>query len=148
MIKQWNVRNYSQQLTLLLIALLLFATWALTGFGKITAGEVPGWFTERFGNTFLMSFPGPWLSFYSIAFFETLAAVLALISILRLEFMGSRPAHFLKASLVGSMLCFLQLGFGQRLIAGHDDAAKLFFYFTGTAVLLLVVDHLKKDLHS
>lgn len=129
----------AQSLVVLSITLLYAMTWSLAGFPKLFGGGVPPWFGETFGNTFLASFPGLWLSFYSIAVGEVIAALLAIGSLLRREFLEGRDRPLFIATLVVSLFLFLQLGFGKRLIADHEGAAQLFYYFIATLIPLSLV---------
>jgi hypothetical protein len=129
---------------LLPVHLLLLITWALPGLGKLLGPGVPQGFADTFGATFLGTFPGITVSFYSIALLETFAAALALISLFRREFLPGRGLTWLKASLVTSLFIFVQLGFGKRLIQEHGDAATLFLYFCGTVVILFYVESQEK----
>jgi len=131
--------NTTRSAALLAITLLIGTTWGMAGVPKLLGGGVPPWFEETFGQTFLSSFPGMWASFYSIALLETLLALGAIGALLRGEFLAGRTPSWLAATLAGSLFAFLQLGFGKRLIADHDDAAKLFLYFAGTLVMLWYV---------
>jgi hypothetical protein len=124
---------------LLSILLLFLVTWGLAGPKKLFSSGVPEWFTGKFGETFLATVPGMWVSFYSVALFETVAALLALIALVRLEFLPRRALDFTYATVVASLLIFVQLGFGMRLVADHAGAASLFFYFGATLVTLLFV---------
>lgn len=90
----------------------------------------------RFGETFLAQFPGMWVSFFSIAAGEALAALLALVAVVRLEFLPGRDRSFTLATIVLSLLLFVQLGFGLRLVGDNAGAANLFFYFGATLVAL------------
>lgn len=123
----------------LLSILLLFATtWGMAGPGKLLSGP-PEWFSGKFGTTFLATFPGLTVSFYSLALGEVAAAVLALLALLRLEFLPGRSTAFTQWMLVLSLLLFVQLGFGQRLVQEFNSAASLFFYFGATLLALTYV---------
>ena len=125
--------------TLLAINLLVLGTWALAGPAKFGGGGVPQWFVDSFGKSFLATFPGMAAAYYSIAIMETLAAVMAVIALVKGEFLSRQETLWLQGTLVLSLLIFVQLGFGQRLIGDFDKAAMLFHYFTGTAVCLVLV---------
>lgn len=131
--------------TLLAINLLLLSTWALAGPTKFGGGGVPQWFVDSFGKSFLATFPGMAVAYYSIAILETVAAVTALGALVKGEFVRQIRPIWLEATLVLSLIIFVQLGFGQRLIGDFDKAAMLFNYFAGTAVCLLLVKNLRKE---
>ncbi len=125
----------------LLSILLLFAsTWGLAGIGKLISG-MPPWFGETFGKTFLATFPGLTISYYSLAIGETVAFLLALVALVRLEFLPGRSKIITQVMLVISLALFLKLGFGQRLVKEFDSAASLFFYF---GVTLLALDFVRR----
>lgn len=121
-------------------ALLLAVTWVIPAYNKLSAGGVPPFFTERFGNTFLASFPGIPASFYLIAIAEAIAGLLAILSIVTGEFLGKRGAPLLKVATLFSLLIFIKLGFGLRLVGDNDGAASLFQYTVGGLVLVLVLE--------
>lgn len=123
---------------LLAILLLFLSTWGLAGPGKLTSAP-PAWFADKFGPTFLGTFPGITASYYSIALGETLAALLALVALVRLEFLPGRPTVVTQWMLVLSLFIFAQLGFGQRLVQEFNSAASLFFYFGATLLALVYV---------
>ena len=124
------------------VAALLLFTWGLTGPGKLTAGGVPEWFSGQFGQTFLARFPGLAASYYSIALLETVGAILAAGALLRGEWLPGRSAFVLRLALAHSLLVFVQLGFGKRLVSDHDGAHDLFMYAAAALVMLLAVDRL------
>ena len=130
--------------TLLAINLLVLGTWVLAGPAKF-GGGVPQWFVDSFGKSFLATFPGMAAAYYSIAIMETLAAVMAVIALVKGEFLSRQETLWLQGTLVLSLLIFVQLGFGQRLIGDFDKAAMLFHYFTGTAACLLLVRNLRSE---
>lgn len=136
-ILRYHMTSIVRSSVFVLIGILLAFTWGLPGFAKLFGSGVPNWFNEQFGKTFLATFPGMTVSFYSIAVLECIAAVLAAASLLRGEFLPGRSATILKITLLLSMAIFVQLGFGRRLIESHDDAHSLFMYATATLVLLM-----------
>lgn len=127
------------------IQLLLLITWAFAGLGKFFGGGVPTSFADSFGPTILGKFPGVAVSFYSLAALETIAGILVLVSICLGEFSPKRSKAWLKASIVLSLLLFVQLGFGTRLIGDYAGSASLFFYFAGTLVMLFYVEAQEKS---
>ena len=137
--------NFIRAGTLLSINLLFLTMWALAGPAKFGSGGVPQWFVDSFGKSFLTAFPGLAVAYYSIAILETLAAVTAMIALVKGEFLSRQETLWLQGTLVLSLLIFVQLGFGQRLIGDFDKAAMLFHYFTGTAVCLLLVRNLRPE---
>ncbi len=131
--------------TLLAVNLLFLSTWALAGPTKFGSGGVPQWFVDSFGKSVLGAFPGMAVAYYSIAMLETLAAATALVALVKGEFLREARLVWLEGTLVLSLLIFVQLGFGQRLIGDFDKAAMLCHYFAGTAVCLLLVRNVRME---
>jgi hypothetical protein len=123
---------------LLAINLLFLMVWGFTGLGKVQSG-VPSWFGDKFGQTILSRFPGLTASFWLLAASELLAFALALVALLRGEFLGRRPPTWLTMMLTWSLFVFIQLGFGQWLTAEYNGTFQLFAYFGLTLVALQFV---------
>lgn len=123
------------------ISLMFLIIFAFAGINKI--GPVPDWFNQSFGGTFLASFPGLSLSYYSIVAIELLIFVLLVVSILRREFLSGNFKPYLVSALLVSLFLFVQLTFGQLLIQG--DVPKIFIYFSGTLVALLSIRYFEKE---
>ena len=123
--------------------LLMGVTWIIPAYNKLTGPGVPEGFRERFANTFLAQVPGIPASFYLIAILEAVAGLLAVASLLRLEFLPERPAPILRWLLLLSILIFVKLGFGLRLSGDNAGAASLFTYTAGTFVILGVLMYLE-----
>ncbi len=123
--------------TLLAINLLYLMVWGFAGLGKLQSG-MPAWFGEKFGPTFLGTFPGFTATFWLLTFAEIVAMALAAVALLRGEFLGRAAVLWLPASLVCSLFVFLMLGFGQWLTLEFNGAFQQFMYFTGTLVALAV----------
>jgi len=123
---------------LLAITLLYVMVWGFAGLGKIQSG-VPSWFGDKFGSTILAHFPGLTATFWLLTAAELLAFALALVALLRGEFLGRRPPVWLTTMLVWSLFVFIQLGFGQWLTAEFNGAFQQFTYFGVTLVALQFV---------
>ena len=123
---------------LLAINLLFLMAWGFAGVGKLLDG-VPPWFEGKFGQTLLAKFPGLSASFWLLAAAELAAFALALVALVRLEFLGQRRPVWLVGTLVWSLFVFVQLGFGQWLTADYNATFQLFAYFGVTLVALQVV---------
>ena len=124
--------------TLLAINLLFLMVWGFTGIGKLMSG-VPSWFGEKFGATILARFPGLTASFWLLTAAELLAFVLAMVALLRGEFLGRCAPVWLTTMLVWSLFAFVQLGFGQWLTADYNATFQLFTYFGVTLIALQFV---------
>ncbi|NOS68879.1 MAG: hypothetical protein HOP33_03020 [Verrucomicrobia bacterium] len=123
---------------LLAINLLFLMVWGFASLGKIQSG-VPSWFGDKFGATILARFPGLTASFWLLTASELLAFILALVALLRGEFLGRRPPTWLTGMLVWSLFVFIQLGFGQWLTSEYNGTFMLFTYFGVTLVALQFV---------
>lgn len=119
----------------LAINLMMLIVWGFAGIGKVLAGQ-PDWFEGKFGGTFLARFPGLGATFWLLVVGELLAFGLALVALLRGEFLPGRQPRFLTLNLVWSLFVFVQLGFGQWLTAEFQGAFQQFLYFSGTLVAL------------
>jgi hypothetical protein len=82
--------------------------------------------------------------YLGIAIIEGLLAVGALVSLVKLEWLRP-PAEILRWTLVGALFMFIMLGFGARLSGQYIDAASHFMYFSGTLLMLFVIDHDDQD---
>jgi hypothetical protein len=120
---------------LLAINLLYLIVWGFAGISKLTDG-MPPWFDDKFGKTFLASFPGLAATFWLLAVSELLAFGLAVVSLVRLEFLGRKAVKILPVMLVWSLFVFVQLGFGQWLTKEFNGAFQQFMYFGGTLMAL------------
>lgn len=123
---------------LLAINLLFLMVWGFAGLEKVQNG-VPSWFGEKFGATILARFPGLTASFWLLTAAELLAFVLALVALLRGEFLGHCPPTWLTVMLTWSLFVFIQLSFGQWLTAEYNSTFQLFAYFGVTLVALQFV---------
>jgi hypothetical protein len=121
--------------SILAINLLFLMVWGFASVSKIRNG-VPSWFGDKFGQTFLAHFPGLTATFWLLTAAETAAFALALVSLLRGEFLGRRTPAWLTAMLAWSLFVFLQLGFGQWLTSEFNGAFQQFVYFGVTLVAL------------
>jgi len=140
-----TLASLSRMGSLLAINLLFLMVWGFSGIGKFGSG-VPPWFGGKFGQTILARFPGLTASFWLLAAAELLAFILALIALVRGEFLGRRPPTWLTAMLVWSLFVFVQLGLGQWLTAEYNATFQLFTYFGITLLALHFVN--QSSLHS
>ena len=130
--------RYQRIGALLAINLLFLMVWGFGGLGKLQSG-VPSWFGDKFGATILAKFPGLTASFWLLTVAELLAFALALLALLRGEFLGRRPTTWLGLMLVWSLFVFVQLGLGQWLTADYAGTFQLFAYFGITLLALQFV---------
>ncbi|MEW6160381.1 MAG: hypothetical protein AB1813_23345 [Verrucomicrobiota bacterium] len=120
---------------LLATNLLYLVVWGFASLTKLRDG-VPTWFGDKFGSTFLATFPGLTGTFWVLTFSELLAFLLAAVALLRLEFLRKRELRWLPAMLVWSLFVFVQLGFGQWLTNEFNGAFQQFMYFASTLLAL------------
>jgi len=130
----------TRPVALLAVNLLFLMVWGFTGIGKVFQGY-PAWFPDKFGKTFLATFPGLHASFWMLTLAELLGFALAALALLRAEFLERRTPIALQGTLVWSLLVFVQLGFGQWLTSEFNGTAQLFTYFAGTIICLMYVEH-------
>lgn len=123
---------------LLAINLLFLMVWGFTSLDKLVHG-IPPWFSDKFGKTFLATFPGLSAGFWILAGAELVGFGLAIAALLAGEFLGRRPLRCLTWMLVWSLFVFVQLGFGQWLTSEYNGTAQLFTYFCGTVITLQFV---------
>lgn len=133
---------WSRRGSLLAINLLFVIMWGFAGIGKVRNG-MPSWFDSKFGDTILAKFPGLTASYWLLTGAELLAFALGLIALLRGEFFGRCRPTWLTAMLVWSLIVFVQLAFGQFLLADPNATFQLFTYF---GVTLLALHFVKLDM--
>ncbi len=139
-----HVASFLRPATLLAINLLLLMIWGFAGISKVQDG-MPSWFDDKFGKTFLGTFPGLKATFWILTVSELVAFALAIVSLVRIEFLRQRPPTFLAATAVWSLFVFLQLGFGQWLTGEFSGAFQQFMYFCGTLLTLQVIQASNKS---
>jgi hypothetical protein len=121
---------------LLAINLLFLMIWGFAGIGKLQSG-LPDYFQEKFGATFMGKFPGVAASFWMLTVAELIGFALALVALLRRDFM--KDPLWLGRAIAWSLFVFLMLGFGQWLTNEFNGAFQQFCYFTGSLVALMFV---------
>src|SRR4029078_7909343 len=91
---------------LLAINILFVNLWGFAGLSKVRDG-IPPWFGDKFGKTLLGSFPGLTITFWLLSISELLAFGLALLALLKLEFLERKPLRLLPSALLWSLFVFL-----------------------------------------
>lgn len=128
-------------LKFLAIQLLIAVTFGLAAIAKWFPPGIPEHFKNQFGDTWLASLPGDlFLPFYTIAVLEAAAFLLAVASIVKLEWLSENSKTLLKACLVVSLFIFVILAYGLRLVGEFQGTANAFFYFGATLVALFLVE--------
>jgi Ca2+/Na+ antiporter len=107
--------------------------------GLLSGAGAPEFLTQTFGGTVISTFPGVTGAWWIIALVEGLVAILAIISIIRLEFMPERRKSWLILALSVSLVTFAMLAFGQNLVENHESVASLYTYFGATVIMILMV---------
>ncbi len=130
--------------SLLAIQLLFLVVWGFAGISKIKTGY-PAWFPDKFGSTFLATFPGLKPTFWILTASELLAFALTLLSLLTAEFLPQRSPRILLLMLAWGLFIFVQLSLGQWLTSDFGSAAQLFTYFAGTLLALMYVERNQKS---
>lgn len=120
---------------LLAINLLFLIVWGFAGITKVMNG-MPSYFPGKFGKTFLASFPGLTATFWLLTLSELLGLTLAVVALIRAEFLERKPPAILPAMLAWSLFVFVQLGFGQWLTNEFNGAFQQFAYFSGALLAL------------
>ena len=133
-----HIASILRPATLLAINFLLLMIWGFAGISKVRDG-LPSWFDDKFGKTFFATFPGLKATFWILAISELAAFALAILALIRIEFLRQRPPTFLAATAVWSLFVFLQLGFGQWLTGEFSGAFQQFMYFCGALLTLQVI---------
>jgi len=130
-----NLSRIARAGALLAINFLFISVWGFAGITKVMNG-MPSYFPDKFGKTFLGSFPGLTATFWLLTLSELLALILAVVALMRAEFLERKPVAVLPAMLAWSLFVFVQLGFGQWLTNDFNGAFQQFAYFSGTLLAL------------
>jgi hypothetical protein len=102
-------------------------------------GTMPAPLAKTFAGSFIASFPGTNLSWVLIGIVEAIVVIGLVASVLSGECLPSRRKPLLLSSLGISMLALGALAFGENMIGGFATVAELFSYFTGTAVIIVLI---------
>lgn len=124
---------------LLAINLLFLLMWSFASLEKVRGG-MPSYFHDKFGETFLAKFPGLPATFWMLTASELLALALAVIALLRGEFLGRRSPLWLSLMLVCSLFVFVELALGLWVSKDYNGAVNTFAYFAGTLLALRSVE--------
>ncbi len=139
--KNMNSKKQNQLLNLgftLSISLLYLMTFTHAAIGKIQSPTTPEWFIKSFQSTFLSSMPGGLgLQFGIITYAELLLSLVFLAAIILLVVKNEIGQLLFNLGLLGSVLMFTSLSFGQRLVFNFDSSAQLFFYAAFSYILFV-----------
>lgn len=103
------------------------------------AGTMPAGLAKSFNRSLIASFPGVNASWLLLGLLELLVAVAVAASVISGEFLPSRGKPILLSSLGLSMFAFAMMAFAENMIGGFSTVAELFAYFSGTAVVIILV---------
>ena len=121
---------------LLAINIFFLLLWGFAGISKVLSGY-PDWFPQKFGSTFMATFPGLKATYWTLAAAELAAFSLAVVALFRLEFL--REPLWLSRMLAWSLFVFIMLAFGLWLTQDPVGGFQQFCYFSGATMMLFVV---------
>ena len=102
-------------------------------------GTMPAGVAAQYKGSFLASFPGANVSWFLIGLVMFLVFLGVVASFLRREFLPSRRKPILLGSLGLSMFAYGLMVFAENMIANTDSVNSLFGYFSGTAVVVILI---------
>jgi hypothetical protein len=99
----------------------------------------PDGIVKMFSGTFVSTFPGTGVAWFLIGLVELVVVAGLVISLVRGEFLPSRPKSWLLTSIALSMFTYALVAFGDTITGQYDGTASLFTYFATSGVLLVLV---------
>ena len=103
------------------------------------SGTMPAPLAKGFHGSLIASFPGVNASWVLLGLLEAVVLVGIIASLVTGEFLPSKGKPILLSSLGLSMFAFGLMAFAENMIGGFSTVAELFGYFSGTAVLVILV---------
>jgi hypothetical protein len=103
------------------------------------SGTMPAPLAKAFHGSLIASFPGVNASWVLLGLLEGLVVVGIVASLVTGEFLPSRGKPILLGSFGLAMFAFGLMAFAQNMIGGFATVAELFGYFSGTAVLIILL---------
>jgi hypothetical protein len=129
------------------IQALYLMTFGLASLSKWKPDGVPEGFRKQFAETWLASLPGGLATpFYTLALAETVAFVLFILSVFKMEWVKTSDKMYMRWGLILSMMIFVGIGYGLRLTEEFGATANLFFYF-GVTLFALILAEREKQRH-
>jgi hypothetical protein len=112
-----------------------------SGKGKLVDdhGHAPTAIKQQFDETFLGSFPGTDFLWSTIGVLEFAIFAVMVVSLVRGEFLPSRPKALLLVALSLALFTFACLSFGETTTGQLSGTASLYSYFGSTAIVVLLV---------
>lgn len=131
-------------LSMVAIYLIQGGLWYYAAQEKIIAGnlDVPAGIEQGFAGSFIASFPGIGVAWAAISIAEAFIVIALAASLIRGEFLPSRPKPILLGTLAGSLVVLGAMLFGQSMIAAHESVASLFSYAAGTIIMMAAIVYL------
>jgi hypothetical protein len=102
-------------------------------------GVMPSGLAAQFKGSLIASFPGVNVSWFLLGLVLFFAFLGVLASLVAREFLPSRRKPILLGSLGLSMFAYGLMGFAENMISNTDSVASLFGYFSGTAVVIILL---------
>jgi hypothetical protein len=102
-------------------------------------GIMPSGLAAQYKGSFLASFPGSNVSWFLIGLVMFVVFLGVVASLLTGEFLPSRRKPLLLGSLGLSMFAYGLMVFAENMIANTDSVNSLFGYFSGTAVVIILL---------
>lgn len=134
--------QYQQPLFHIAVIILFLVVFGEASVAKLLEGAVPDWFRDQFKETWLGKFPiAP--MYWFIALFELAIAGTFVAALVMMEFTAGTPNVLTSMGLIGAMLLFSMLCFGQRVSYDFAGAASSFFYASLSGGLWWVIMQLK-----
>lgn len=129
------------------IIFLLFYTMAFPGYQKIFNSEVVmGKYVAMFSNSFLAQLPGGIPPFiYLLGICELISGILALIAIVKGEFLTGKSKVFLRLAILVTVLTFFQLSIGLFVLVNISGAVNLLLYAIFSAILFYLIEENKAE---
>jgi len=122
------------------IYLLVGVLFFYAGKEKIFDGlGAPAGIDKQFSGTFLETIPGVDAAWTILGILEFAIFVLAVVSLIRLEFLPARRKPFLLSALALAIFTFSILAIGQNVVGENTGVAELFLYAGATGVLFALV---------
>jgi hypothetical protein len=102
-------------------------------------GVMPSGLAAQFKGSFIASFPGVNVSWFLLGLVLFIVFLGLVASLVAREFLPSRRKRILLGSLGLSMFAYGLMGFAENMINNTDSVASLFGYFSGTAVVIILL---------
>ena len=102
-------------------------------------GKMPSGLAAQYKGSFIASFPGENVSWFLIGVVMFVVFLGVVASLLAREFLPSRRKPILLCALGVSMFAYGLMVFAENMIANTDSVNSLFGYFSGTAVVIVLL---------